>query len=305
LPEGGCVERLSGSCLKQGRGILGDSVVERTIGELASRPVISVEAETPVIEALKLMSARRISCLVVLFNGESVGILTERDVVFAANWVIGQPALRIREVMSKPVLTASSETTVAGAYRLFRENGIRHLVVLGEQMELAGIFTQTDLVRAFSGAIFSGAHKVSLLMSSQVRHVSPEVTARHALSLMASHAISGVVVIEGERPVGVFSERDAVRLVAAGVDLSRLPVGTVMTSPVVTIPASAPSTHAIDLMHNHDVRRLLVLNEEGVLAGVLTQTDLSRILDHRESVLAERMMRSAIPAAHGVGLPVN
>ncbi|MCM2264292.1 MAG: CBS domain-containing protein [Desulfuromonadales bacterium] len=279
--------------------------MERTIGELASRPVISVEAETPVIEALKLMSAQRISCIVVLLKGEPVGILTERDVVFAANWVIGQPALRIREVMSKPVLTASSELTVEDAYRLFRENGIRHLVVLGEQMELAGIFTQTDLVRALGGSIFSEDQKVSLLMSSQVRHVSPEVNARHALSLMASHAISGVVVIEGKSPIGVFTERDVVRLVAAGADLSSLSVDMVMTSPIVTIATSALPTHAIDLMRSHDVRRLLVVDEAGVLAGVLTQTDLSRILDHRESVLADRLVGQAKPFEHGAGLPVN
>ncbi|NJC87269.1 MAG: CBS domain-containing protein [Desulfuromonas sp.] len=279
--------------------------MNRTIGELASRPVISVEAETPVIEALKLMSAQRISCIVVLLKGEPIGILTERDVVFAANWVIGQPALRIREVMSKPVLTASAELTVDDAYRQFRENGIRHLVVLGEQMELAGIFTQTDLVRALSGSIFSADQQVSLLMSCQVRHVSTEATARQALALMASHAISGVVVIEGKRPVGVFTERDVVRLVAAGVDLSSLSVEVVMTSPVVTIPASALPTHAIDLMRSHDVRRLLVVNEEGAMSGVLTQTDLSRILDHRESVLAGSLMSQAKTAGFGTGLSVN
>lgn len=279
--------------------------MERTIGELASRPVISVETETPVIEALKLMSAQRISCIIVLLNGEPVGILTERDVVFAANWVIGQPALRIREVMSKPVLTVSSELSVADAYRLFRENNIRHLVVLGEQMELAGIFTQTDLVRALSGALFSEDQQVSLLMSSQVRHVSTEVTARHALSLMASHAISGVVVLQGQCPVGVFSERDVVRLVAAGADLSSLSVDVVMTSPVVTISADALPTHAIALMRNHDVRRLLVVNEEGGMAGVLTQTDLSRILDHRQSVLAGSLISQAKNSERGAGLSVN
>lgn len=279
--------------------------MERTIGELTSRPIISVEAETPVIEALKLMSVRRISCIVVLFNREPVGILTERDVVFAANWVIGQPGLRIREVMSKPVLTAPAELTIAEAYRLFRDNSIRHLVVLGDQLELDGIFTQTDLVRACRGRLFAGAQKVSLLMSSQVRHVTPEVTARHALSLMASHAISGVVVTEESRPVGVFTERDAVRLVAAGVDLGTLPVSAAMTAPVVTIAPTASPAQAIDLMRDHGVRRLLVVNEEGRLAGVLTQTDLSRILDHRQDIFDGRVAEAAAQSVRDARLMVH
>jgi len=260
-----------------------------TIGILASSPVISVESDTSVIDALKLMSARRISCIVVLFNGEPVGILTERDVVFAANWVIGQPALRIREVMSKPVLTAPSDCTVSEAYRLFRENHVRHLVVLGEQMELAGIFTQTDLVRALKGSIFAETQDVTPLMSRHVWQVSTQITARHALALMASHAISGVVVVEGSQPVGVFTERDAVRLVAGGIDLANLPVGAVMTRTVVTIPASARPEHAIDQMRNHEVRRLLVVDAAGALAGILTQTDLSRVFERHADVPVDRV----------------
>lgn len=286
--------------MKRVRGWWG-CAVDRTIGELASRPVISVEAETPVIEALKLMSARRISCIVVLLNAEPVGILTERDVVFAANWVIGQPSLLIREVMSKPVLTAPPELTVTDAYRLFRENGIRHLVVLGERMELAGIFTQTDLVRAFKGKIFAATRDVTTLMSRTVWKVAPDATARYALSLMASHAISGVVVAEGTRPVGVFSERDAVRLVAAGTDLASLSVGAVMTSPIITIPPSAAPDHAIDLMRNHEVRRLLVLGEGGALAGILTQTDLSRVLEGVGDNLTDKLI-SASPHRSGLAL---
>lgn len=280
-------------------------MVGRAIGELASRPVISVEAETSVIEALKLMSARRISCLVVLLNGEPVGILTERDVVFAANWVIGQPSLRIREVMSKPVLTAPAEFSVAEAYRLFRENGIRHLAVLGEQLELYGIFTQTDLVRAFHETLFTEAHDVSLLMTSQVRHVSPAMTARHALSMMASHAISGVVVVDGQRPVGCFAERDVVRLIASGADIANLLVGTVMTTPVVSISATASPMCAIDLMRDHDVRRLVVLDERGTLTGVLTQTDLSRILEQRALDLTHPSTNVTNSSAHGAGLSVH
>lgn len=279
--------------------------MERTIGELASRPVISVEAETPVIEALKLMSARRISCLVVLLNSEPVGIVTERDVVFAANWVIGQPSLRIREVMSKPVLTAPADLSLAEAYRLFCENRIRHLVVLGEQLELDGIFTQTDLVRAFLNTFFSDTDDVSLLMSSQVRQVSPATTARQALSLMASHAISGVVVVEQQKPVGCFTERDVVRLVAAGADITNQPVGTVMTTPVVSIPAAASPMKAIDLMRDHNVRRLVVLDEQGTLAGVLTQTDLSRILDQPPNPPGNGLAPLAKPCVYDAGLSIH
>jgi len=276
--------------------------MERTIGMLSSRPVITVAADTPVIEALKLMSAQGISCVVVLRHDEPVGILTERDVVFAANWVVGQPTVRVQEVMSKSVLTASADLPLVEAYHLFREQRVRHLVVLGPQLEMAGIFTQTDLVRACRGQFFSNTPDVTLLMTRSVWRVTPQVTARHALSVMARHAISGVVIAEGEQPLGMFTERDVVRLVAAGADLAVLPVGTVMTKAIVSIPAWASPSKAIDLMREHEVRRLLVINEDGKMVGLLTQTDLSRVFECLEESASEISPAMPVPFGLSPGL---
>lgn len=276
--------------------------MDRTIGMLSSRPVISVEADTPVIEALELMSARSISCVVVLRDEEPVGILTERDVVFAANWVIGQPSLKVREVMSKPVLTAPADMPLAEAYRFFREHRVRHLVVLGERLEMAGVFTQTDLVRACRGAFFARTPDVTPLMSRNVWQVTPQVSARHALAVMARHAISGVVIAAGGQPIGMFTERDVVRLVAAEMDLDNLPVGSVMTRSIVSLPAAASPSRAIDLMREHEVRRLLVVNDQGDMVGVITQTDLSRVLDRQEESATERLPVMGTPFAFSPGL---
>jgi CBS domain-containing protein len=253
-----------------------------TIGMLASRPVISIDIDAPVIEAFQLMSAQRISCIVVLFKREPVGILTERDVVFAANWVISDPTLRMREVMSKPVLAVSGETTLDEAYQIFRDQKIRHLVVLGQDLEMAGVFTQTNLVQALAGELFAQVRDVTSLMSSKVWQLPPQAPVRQALALMAAHAISGVVVVEEQRPVGIFTERDAVGLIAAGADLANLSLAAVMSAPVLTTLASVAPRKAFDQMRDHAVRRLVVVNERGYPAGVLTQTDLSRVLDRRE-----------------------
>lgn len=264
-----------------------------TVGMLASRPVITIDIDAPVIEAFQLMSARRISCIVVLFKDEPIGILTERDVVFAANWVISDPRLRMREVMSKPVLAVNGETTLSEAYQLFREHKIRHLVVLGPDLELSGVFTQTDLVRALARELFAQTPDVTSLMSDKVWQLPPQAPVRQALALMAAHAISGVVVVDEQLPVGIFTERDAVRLIASGADLTCMPLSTVMTAPVLTALPSVPPRKAFDQMRDHAVRRLVVVNEHGQLAGMLTQTDLSRVLDLQEPTLLGELFGAA------------
>ena len=261
-----------------------------TIGMLASRPVISIDIEARVSEAFQLMNARRISCIVVLFRGEPVGILTERDVVFAANWVVSDPNLRMREVMSKPVLAVSGATSLTEAYQIFREQKIRHLVVLGADLEMEGIFTQTDLVRALATKLFAQVPDISTLMTSTVWQLPPQAPVRQALALMAAHAISGVVVVEELLPVGIFTERDAVRLIAEGTDLANVALGSVMSTPVLTTTPSVPPRQAFERMREHAIRRLVVVNDQGQPAGVLTQTDLSRVLDQTHSVLPMELL---------------
>lgn len=254
-----------------------------TIGKYASRPVVAVDSEATVLDALQLMSEKQISCIIVLSFGEPVGILTERDIVFAANWVLGQDDLLIRDVMNKPVLTASEDMTIVQAYNVFCQHNIRHLVIVDAQLNMTGVFTQTDLVRSLKGKVFNGMLDIIELMSPQVLHVANDVPARYALSLMARRAVSCVVVIDDTKPVGMFTERDVVRCIAEGVDLTAAMVGDVMTPSVVTTPMTTAPEETIGLMLKKSIRRLLVVDNEGGIAGILTQTDIGRILDRKPS----------------------
>ena len=267
--------------------------MNRTIGSFASRPVISVETEASVQDALRLMSEKRISCIVVTSHGEPIGILTERDIVFAANWLLGQPDLLVKEVMNKPVLTASEDMTIAQAVQVFSEHKIRHLVVLDVYLEMAGIFTQTDLVRSLKDQVFSGVSDLSSLMSPHVLHVDAEVPARYALSLMARRSVSCVVVMQDGKPAGIFTERDVVSYIAKGVDLSDVPVGSVMSPSIISTPVTSSPAESIGLMMKKSIRRLLVVDELGEMKGILTQTDLGRVFELSEGGVVERLLSGA------------
>jgi CBS domain-containing protein len=256
--------------------------MKQTIGKFASHPVVAVDVEATVHEALQLMSDRCISCVIILSHDEPIGILTERDVVFAANWLLGQPDLLIKEVMNKPVMTASEDMTVAQAYQVFCQHEIRHLVVLDARLDMAGIFTQTDLVRSLREKVFDGINDVSSLMSSQVLHVTPDIPARYALSLMARRSVSCIVVMENGQPVGMFTERDVVRYIAKGVDLSDVSVGSVMSDSIVSTPLLTAPYDTVGVMLKKSIRRLLVVDESGEMTGILTQTDIGRVLDQQE-----------------------
>jgi CBS domain-containing protein len=272
--------------------------MKQTIGKYATRSVVAVEVETRVHEALQLMSERCISSVIVLSHDEPIGILTERDVVFAANWLLGQPDLLIKEVMNKPVMTVSEDMTLAQGHRILCQYNIRHLVVLDRRLEMTGIFTQTDLVHALREKAFEGIKDVSQLMTSQVLHVTPDVPARYALSQMARRSVSCIVVAENGHPIGIFSERDVVRNIVKGKNLSSVPVASVMSHTIISTPSTTSPYASVRLMLKKSIKRLLIVDEQGDMTGILTQTDISRVLDQKGEALVSRMLEdtASMPA---------
>ena len=103
--------------------------------------------------------------------------------------------------------------------------------------------------------------------------VAPNDTVRHAAQLMEKNGVGAVAVLDGDSLVGIVTDRDIVRRVVArgGPDDTR--IDGVMTSPVVTIEASADFRHAFDILHGHAVRRIAV-TRDGALVGMLSADDL-------------------------------
>ena len=116
-----------------------------------TRKVVSVEPETPVLDAVGKLHAYRISCLLVCAGGAPIGIITERDVVGLAYQLLrGSQEIpsRALDLMSSPVLTVRAGDSIEHAAEMVREHRVRHLPVVDEAGELVGLLTQTDLFRA-------------------------------------------------------------------------------------------------------------------------------------------------------------
>jgi diguanylate cyclase (GGDEF)-like protein len=125
-----------------------------SIGSIMSRDVRWVAPAAPTSQALELMRDQRISCVVVCEDGRPVGILTERDAArIAADLLLGRPASAVSEVMTAPAHTVHTRQTLDDAIRVAEDKELRHLPVVDDAGRLAGIVTQTDLLRAHMQAV--------------------------------------------------------------------------------------------------------------------------------------------------------
>jgi CBS domain-containing protein len=132
--------------------------------------------------------------------------------------------------------------------------------------------------------------------SGEVIGCSPEDSVGEAVALLALKRIGALPVVDGDRVLGIFSERDVVyRLAAEGIDLLQLRVGDVMTTPAVTVEASAGIMEALALMTKRRFRHLPVVEGERMV-GFISIGDLVKY--RIESIEAEaEAMRTYIQSA--------
>jgi diguanylate cyclase (GGDEF)-like protein len=115
-------------------------------------------------------------------------------------------------------------------------------------------------------------------------------TFREALSIMHRNGKGVVVVLEGPQPLGILTERDAVRLLYSGTRKSEK-VGPLATTPLIVTSGKRSIGYALGLIVENKIRRLVVVDDEGSFTGVVTQQDL---LEHME----DDLYRSALKVRH-------
>lgn len=124
---------------------------------------------------------------------------------------------------------------------------------------------------------------------------APATPVAEAARMMAERRCSSIVVAEGNRPVGIWTEFDALRLDLDDPEAVRQPVASVMSAPVRTIEGGRPLLDAAMILRDRNLRHLLVVDEAGGLTGIVTQTDIVR---HQglESYLTLRRVESVARA---------
>ena len=126
------------------------------------------------------------------------------------------------------------------------------------------------------------------VMSKNVRVVRPDSSAKEVVATMNKFDIGSVVVVQGERPVGIITERDILRrIVEPCLAPETLTARQIMTSPVITIDENASINEAAKLMAKKGIKRLLVTRNNDKLVGIITFTDIVTKVPDMLSILEE------------------
>ncbi|MEM5881038.1 MAG: CBS domain-containing protein [Candidatus Aenigmatarchaeota archaeon] len=111
------------------------------------------------------------------------------------------------------------------------------------------------------------------VMNRVVFTCEPNLTVERAASIMVEKGIGSLIVVENNKLIGVVTNRDIMKAVARGEDLSRLEVKNIMTKKVITISPSNTLEEAVDLMLKFKIKRLPVIDGDK-LVGIVTVSDI-------------------------------
>ncbi len=126
--------------------------------------------------------------------------------------------------------------------------------------------------------------------------LGPDKSIDEALALMSRYRISGVPITDGQKLVGILTNRD-LRFVRN----TKQAVREVMTSEnLVTVPEGTTLEESAEILHKHRIEKLLVVNGNGELRGLITVKDIQKKLDYPDSCKDDKG-RLRVAAAVGVG----
>jgi len=136
------------------------------------------------------------------------------------------------------------------------------------------------------------------VMTKNIVCCLPNDTATKAAELMKNENVGSIPVIENEQTrklVGIVTDRDLIlKILAVGLDSKSTKVDAVMTHKVVTCRAGADVQQALDVMSEHQLRRIPIVNKNNKILGMISQADVAISYNHpkRTAAMVKGISRS-------------
>lgn len=242
-----------------------------TVDKIAHKSVLHADANMSVHDVSRLMERNNVSS-VVLEHPDKRCILSIEDLLnHFNNGGLGSAALH--ELPEHRLSTIQGHQHILTALEVINSNGDRYLAVENSDGSLLGILTYTDILSAADPTLLIEKKTIGELIS---RSVPISFSIDWFLEDVLCHFKTledSVVIVEDNIPIGIITTKDVFRIVASQTPVNR-PLSTFMTSPVVTAQSSWTVSEAFVQLKSNRIKRLVVVNDQNKLAGIITQSEL-------------------------------
>jgi len=263
-------------------------------------PVITLEPEGTINDALFLMQKNDIKRIVIVQNNFPIGIVTERDIgrfLEDDKTTRALDKISIQNIISRNLVTISSEDEDIITQSAIRMDTfqISSVVVIDNEGKLAGIITKSDLTRVFS-SLYGRTYKVADYMSKKIITCRKSDSLTFALDMLNKNKISRLVVTDNEgKPVGVITYDTFLRnsgffkankstrdYLLPSTNAKEMRVGDLIKDELLTVETEDDLATAAKLMTKYKVSGIPVV-DKGSLEGIISSSDIVKAYSEVET----------------------
>lgn len=243
----------------------------KTVSDILDPLFVHVEPESNVVTALALMRQHKLRCIAVTYKKKPVGIFSERNLLLAAHYRRDLEVLPVEAVMSSPVIAVPDSTLLFEAFALMLNERVSFLAVVDHNGDCIGVASRAGMVNILGVSFFYQNKTVSdvMLRTVATAHRGEKISA--ACARMAETGEPCILLEHERKPLGIMTAHDMSALILSGADLSAFRIEDVAAKPIISISPSASLDEAIALMNTHEITILVVIDQSGQIAGLITE----------------------------------
>ncbi len=248
-----------------------DSHAFPILGSIAQKTILKGGLNLTVRAAAKLMHDKGASSIIIEQAQERHIFSIEELLNFIDAG--GDQTIVLRDAPIRKVECLEEGDSVIGALEFLERNGQRYLGVVDPDDVLIGIVTYSDILKSIDPAVLMERKTVGEIIS---RTIPVMFTADWILADVIHHLTKpedSILVVEEGRPIGVITAKDIFGIVTSGKG-SHEPLAHYMVSPVITTSWYSSIHEALMQVRDLHIKRAIVVDEEGKVVGVVTQSEL-------------------------------
>ena len=253
------------------------------ISDIASTNVVTVDVSFTINSAIDEMIKNNHRNVVVTDNNDFY-IFTVLDVLNIKASKIPLDT-KLKDIELDQISTIDRERSVLDTLE-YLNNKLEYICVINKDKTLYGLVTHTDITSNIDPDTLMENFRLDdfLKLGRRVKWVEKDDITLKLLDNMVSGSFDNVIIVEDRKPIGILTTKDVMELIKNNNDLS-LSVSHYMSSPVDTISKNATIKEALTFVKEKNYKRVVVVDDNGILTGIIAQKELISLTYSRWAVL--------------------
>lgn len=243
-----------------------------TLGLIATTNVITADIHNTIQDALNKMHQYNHRSIVVV-NKTLHYIITTKDIIRLK--LAGTPfSTPLSQIPLRPLPLIEKESNIINALNLTNEFD-EHICVCNHDGSLYGLVTNSDIVASVDPQVILDSLQIATIFEKKFgfKNFRSDTLMDEVLEYMKDSQNDCVIIQDGGTELGIITSKDILRCIGEEKH-DTVCVKEVMSSPVETLSQRASISEGLEYLRSRPYKRIIVVDDEGAVVGIVTQQDL-------------------------------